>query len=135
MRNQSIFLFRSFVIFNTVLLLPFFSFANYNIDSLNTALSKRKPDSNKVKTLKIIADSLFIFNDFSNAFVFGKKALKLSEQIHYEKEKGEIYFRLGMTNVRLFDNVEALRYLQNALKEYNRAGDKAGEAYTYTENK
>ena len=87
--------------------------------NLRKKINLEKDDSQKVRTLNFLSDTLILENDFENALLIAKDANAVSEKIHYLDGEGESHLRIGIAYKMLAGSDSAL-YHYNIESENNR---------------
>ncbi|HRH64783.1 MAG TPA: adenylate/guanylate cyclase domain-containing protein [Bacteroidia bacterium] len=85
------------------------------IDSLLSAMSATKDDTNRVNILNTISYTYFSINP-DTGIAFGEMALKLSEQINWKKGIANSYSNIATNYLSKSDYPKTLEYLLTALK-------------------
>ena len=123
---------KHFLLFYSLLLLPFILFAQQNkIDSLVQLLNKDKNDTNKVIHLYKLCRLYKNETRYDSALCFGNSALQLAKELTYQKGIASSYNNLGVIYDDQGNYARALENYFNALKTFEIAGDKYGMATTY----
>jgi tetratricopeptide (TPR) repeat protein len=110
--------------------LPFISFAQLNIDSLKASLAEAPLDSNRVKTLNKLAWNLRSI-DPKRAMSYASEAVKLAQEIHFDKGRSEAYNAIGVIHYRRGEYVEATKAHLQALTIREMIGDRTGMASSH----
>ncbi|HNP47940.1 MAG TPA: tetratricopeptide repeat protein, partial [Bacteroidia bacterium] len=84
------------------------------MDSLRTALSKSREDTNKVKTLNTISWELS-YTDLDSANQYCYQALELSKKINWARGTGASYHQIAWVNYQKGDYFKSLEFNQRAL--------------------
>jgi len=96
------------------------------IDSLKTVLANSKSDTNKVNTLILISKKLSN-TAFDESFIYGAKALQLSDSLNFVIGQARAYKWMGMSYYYQGDkDVETLDNWLKSLKLFREINDKQG---------
>ena len=104
---------------------------NKAIDSMLVILKSAKEDTNKVKTLIDLSESLWRTDGSEQGIKFAREALELSEKINYKRGILEAYNFIGLHYSYMGNRPEALKNYFIALKKAEDLGDKNEIAYCY----
>ncbi|MBA3706482.1 MAG: tetratricopeptide repeat protein, partial [Bacteroidetes bacterium] len=102
-----------------------------NADSLQTLLKKDKADTGKVSHLNLLSGEYNKIRSYDSAFYFGNMALKLAEQLNFQKGIADAYSKIGNSYESKECLSKALENYQASLKIYTDISDKYGIAYSY----
>ena len=100
------------------------------IDSLSTALSKAKHDTNKVVLLSSLSFQYHSI-DAVKGLEYGKQALKLADELHWNKGKAIAYNSMGLNYMTKLDYPFAVAQFESALIINKAEGNKKGMAHNY----
>lgn len=96
-------------------LFPIITLANTNkIDSLKKVLLSVKEDTNKVAVLNNISEELSMTGESALAQDYSKKALQLSQTLHFKSGEVESYLKLGSAAQDQSNFEEAISYYSKA---------------------
>jgi len=110
-----------------LLLLGSFAFAQSPVDSLEKSLLTAKEDTNKVKTLALLANNLSRV-DPVKAIKYASESLSLSGKLGYKKGEANALTRLGIINYYKGELANALDHLLKALRIFETLEYKKGIA-------
>lgn len=103
---------------------------NKVIDSLLSALTTSKKDTNKVQLLQDISLKFLNAGEFEKVFKYGNASLALAEELGIKSKLAQAYHFIGYINNEKSNYNEALKNYKIALKMKEEIGDKAGIANT-----
>ncbi len=84
---------------------------NHTIDSLLSVLKNQPEDSNRIKTLNNLGNTLNTIGDGKSSQIYLKEGITISKKIKYDAQLAKLYGNLG--NAYIYDNK-----LDEALKSY-----------------
>lgn len=123
------FFFRSLLL--VFMLISFSAHAQDNYcDSLEKILPAQKQDTNKVKVLYKLC-SCYYYDDTKRAIDYGTEALKLAEELNFQRGIAFSCNNLGIAYDNIGDNEKAAKLYFRAIKIKEELGNRASLASTY----
>lgn len=102
------------------------------IDSLQTALTKSKQDTNRVNILNELSLQAGLnIGNYDTARYFSSNALTLAKRLNFKKGSAVAYKNLGIGYYLQSNYQEAMNHYSASLKISKSIGDRAGEANVY----
>jgi len=102
------------------------------IDSLQTALSKSRQDTNSVKILTDLSTLSSNTGNYDTAIYFAQSALKLARKLNYKKGEADAHISIGVIYWHQGSYPEGLKSYQTAIKLYEAVSYKRGIADCYS---
>jgi len=124
MKNNGQFKVANIIILLSFLFCPFALFSQESsvVDSLSSVLEKSVEDTNRVKTLNLLAEELRK-TDQVQANEYAEEALALSSELNYKKGIAGSYFSLGRVYRAQFNLTEARVNYLKSVQVYKELGD------------
>ena len=117
----------SILLFFASLLFCFSLDAQLNIDSLKNSLANAPEDTNKLKTLNMLA-GLLAREDVDQAMVYANQELALAKKLDHKKGQANAYNRMAIIHYYKGELTDGLDCGLKALKIYEKIGAKRGVA-------
>ena len=99
-------------------------------DSLLTLIEKDKEDTNKVIHLYKLCTEYYFVSNYDTALYYGNVALKLAQQLNFQKGIANIYNTFGVIYWNKGDYSKTLDYYLKSLRIKEKLGNKSGIAST-----